>query len=153
MARSNRDLASGPVSSSIRTQSKVRAARGTIEIRVFISLARLLDGCEGPFNGAYDARRLIEEGNAIIEFGGQDALDQTCAEALAVGGFTLGPSCSFQITCVAQAPGSAHCRPAAAPDRDVHFRLNRTVLPVSGWALDRCTGVGYGRSAPSPQDL
>jgi hypothetical protein len=39
----------------------------------------------GSINGAYDARRLIEEDNAIIEFGGQDALDQTCAEALAVG--------------------------------------------------------------------
>jgi len=91
----------------------------------------------GSINGAYDARRLIEEDNAIIEFGGQDALDQTCAEALAVGGFTLGPSC---VRGAGAWPGAAHSRPAAAPDRDVHFRLNRTVLPLSGWALDRVHG-------------
>jgi hypothetical protein len=102
------------VSSSIRTQSKVRAALRHHRDPGLHQPCPLLDGCEGAFNGAYDARRLIEEGNAIIEFGGQDALDQTCAEGLAVGGFTLGPSCSFQIPCVAQAPGSAHSRPAAA---------------------------------------
>ena len=71
MARSNRDLASGPVSSSIRTQSKVRAALRHHRDPGLHQPCPLLDGCEGAFNGAYDARRLIEEDNAIIEFGGQ----------------------------------------------------------------------------------
>jgi hypothetical protein len=90
MARSNRDLASGPVSSSsARNQRCVHAAAPSRSGSS--SACPLLDGCEGAFNGGYDARRLIEEDNAIIEFGGQDALDQTCAEALAVGGIHARP--------------------------------------------------------------